>query len=109
MCVFFLNNTATTEIYALSLHDALPIWVLADGPRRAGARPHHGRGPERGQGSEGQGRRGRRRAAAGDAVRRHRERDRKSTRLNSSHANNSDAVLRLEKKDHVRLSTLSLS
>src|SRR5438105_8845286 len=24
--VFFFNNTATTEIYTLSLHDALPIW-----------------------------------------------------------------------------------
>ena len=25
--VFFFNDTATTEIYTLSLHDALPIWV----------------------------------------------------------------------------------
>src|SRR2546423_11168877 len=25
---FFLNDTATTEIYTLSLHDALPIWVV---------------------------------------------------------------------------------
>src|SRR5256885_14173277 len=25
---FFFNDTATTEIYTLSLHDALPIWVL---------------------------------------------------------------------------------
>src|SRR3989442_2741952 len=25
-CVFFFNDTATTEIYTLSLHDALPIW-----------------------------------------------------------------------------------
>src|SRR5260221_10301815 len=24
---FFFNDTATTEIYPLSLHDALPIWV----------------------------------------------------------------------------------
>ena len=24
-CVFFFNDTATTEIYTLSLHDALPI------------------------------------------------------------------------------------
>src|SRR5260370_34602990 len=24
--IFFLNDTATTEIYTLSLHDALPIW-----------------------------------------------------------------------------------
>src|SRR5690349_24564765 len=25
---FFFNDTATTEIYTLSLHDALPIWVV---------------------------------------------------------------------------------
>src|SRR3712207_7113788 len=25
MCIFFFNDTATTEIYTLSLHDALPI------------------------------------------------------------------------------------
>src|SRR3712207_4769762 len=31
--LFFFNDTATTEIYTLSLHDALPIWV--DGRRRA--------------------------------------------------------------------------
>src|SRR3989442_8547080 len=39
---FFFNDTATTEIYTLSLHDALPISVLAGGPDvRAGER-HHG-------------------------------------------------------------------
>src|SRR3712207_7750016 len=26
--IFFFNDTATTEIYTLSLHDALPIWVV---------------------------------------------------------------------------------
>ena len=26
VCDFFFNDTATTEIYTLSLHDALPIW-----------------------------------------------------------------------------------
>src|SRR3954454_25417829 len=26
---FFFNDTATTEIYSLSLHDALPIWTLS--------------------------------------------------------------------------------
>src|SRR6267143_5285068 len=26
---FFFNDTATTEIYTLSLHDALPIWALS--------------------------------------------------------------------------------
>src|SRR2546427_5621046 len=30
---FFFNDTATTEIYTLSLHDALPIW--RDHPRLA--------------------------------------------------------------------------
>src|ERR1039458_6480600 len=28
--LFFFNDTATTEIYTLSLHDALPIWWTAD-------------------------------------------------------------------------------
>src|SRR3712207_7121733 len=28
MCLFFFNDTATTEIYTLSLHDALPIWAV---------------------------------------------------------------------------------
>src|ERR1035437_11010552 len=39
--VFFLNDTATTEIYTLSLHDALPIlWAgIGDG----GVRAHDGR------------------------------------------------------------------
>src|SRR2546427_8878130 len=27
---FFFNDTATTEIYTLSLHDALPIWFTAE-------------------------------------------------------------------------------
>src|SRR5256885_15921449 len=30
---FFFNDTATTEIYTLSLHDALPIWFIAGGVR----------------------------------------------------------------------------
>src|SRR3712207_8332875 len=37
-CFFFFNDTATTEIYTLSLHDALPIWwptVLAERKRRS--------------------------------------------------------------------------
>src|ERR1039458_868378 len=29
MPFFFFNDTATTEIYTLSLHDALPIWFAA--------------------------------------------------------------------------------
>src|SRR2546430_7762491 len=31
---FFFNDTATTEIYTLSLHDALPIYVHRRGPWR---------------------------------------------------------------------------
>src|SRR6266487_3404210 len=39
---FFFNDTATTEIYTLSLHDALPIYrilqeALANGHRHSGA------------------------------------------------------------------------
>src|SRR3712207_7637904 len=30
MRVVFFNDTATTEIYTLSLHDALPIWIVDD-------------------------------------------------------------------------------
>src|ERR1043166_1358862 len=32
---FFFNDTATTEIYTLSLHDALPIWYFLPGTRPA--------------------------------------------------------------------------
>src|SRR2546427_12859221 len=34
-CFFFFNDTATTEIYTLSLHDALPI-LLAERPVKVG-------------------------------------------------------------------------
>src|SRR5258708_38568381 len=30
ICFFFFNDTATTEIYTLSLHDALPIYQLGE-------------------------------------------------------------------------------
>src|SRR5215207_10577795 len=72
---FFFNDTATTEIYTLSLHDALPIFP-ADGDQRlprttllVSVRP------------------------TGDCGE-----DRKSTRLHSSHAWISYAVLCLKKK-----------
>src|SRR2546422_5154981 len=70
---FFFNDTATTEIYTLSLHDALPI-----SPRGAGR-------------CSGAGRRRSHPAANG--------RDRKSTRLNSSHGYISYAVFCLKKKN----------
>src|SRR3712207_7681602 len=37
LVVFFFNDTATTEIYTLSLHDALPICWSAPGPTRSTA------------------------------------------------------------------------
>src|SRR2546425_1143459 len=37
LSVFFFNDTATTEIYTLSLHDALPIWERGRGPERFAA------------------------------------------------------------------------
>src|SRR3712207_6855376 len=36
---FFFNDTATTEIYTLSLHDALPIWGARDGSGGRRRRP----------------------------------------------------------------------
>src|SRR3712207_8919643 len=93
--IFFFNDTATTEIYTLSLHDALPISeaggraaLLEALGRRGGAARAPG-ADERDSGAEP-------RAdarAAGD------EPDRKSTRLNSSHANISYAVFCLKKKN----------
>src|SRR5258707_8718019 len=83
---FFFNDTATTEIYTLSLHDALPIWIC---PRGHAARP----GRELSGTADA--------AARADSDReseRYRQ-DRKSTRLNSSHANISYAVFCLKKKN----------
>src|SRR5438270_6733232 len=70
---FFFNDTATTEIYTLSLHDALPISpeAIRDRPNKQYA--------ERNQQEQQQG-------------------DRKSTRLNSSHSQISYAVFCLKKK-----------
>src|SRR5438874_6694817 len=83
MLVFIFIDTPTTDIYTLSLHDALPIfarrrargYARAAPPTRSSAAP---RGPARLS----------RRAA----------RDRKSTRLNSSHVEISYAVFCLKKK-----------
>src|SRR2546422_8585929 len=80
---FFFNDTATTEIYTLSLHDALPISIAAAGGLR-----HHpgwcwtlrlGEIPAR------------EKIVAAQL-------DRKSTRLNSSHGYISYAVFCLKKK-----------
>src|SRR3712207_8476921 len=83
---FFFNDTATTEIYTLSLRDALPI-----SPRRRAASRAAPRRPGRDR-VEAEGDDGRRR--------RRDQGDRKSTRLNSSHANISYAVFCLKKKNY---------
>src|SRR5258708_12624316 len=70
---FFFNDTATTEIYTLSLHDALPISYSCDG------------NPSPQQHSPSL-------VARGVQI------DRKSTRLNSSHQIISYAVFCLKKK-----------
>src|SRR3712207_6912134 len=92
-CVFFFNDTATTEIYTLSLHDALPIFRLRpDLPVRARpARP-------RAHGQLLRSRAHRPGLGARLPLRHRPARDRKSTRLNSSHANISYAVFCLKKK-----------
>src|SRR5947207_13239315 len=82
---FFFNATATTEIYTLSLHDALPIC-------RPGAR-----------GSPATSRSARLCRAGGSSPTRCRRAgaDRKSTRLNSSHTVISYAVFCLKKKNNI--------
>src|SRR6267142_2006674 len=72
---FFFNDTATTEIYTLSLHDALPIC----------SRPRHS-------------------ALPGRACCAPPRPDRKITRLNSSHMSISYAVFCLKKKKKVQVS-----
>src|SRR3712207_7124734 len=95
---FFFNDTATTEIYTLSLHDALPISGGGAGAGPAPGRTGHGRRRPAAPGAGGAGAGGPGRgggAVAGGAT----PRDRKSTRLNSSHANISYAVFCLKKKN----------
>src|SRR2546429_4832757 len=92
LCLFFFfNDTATTEIYTLSLHDALPIslagWQDVDFPGAIGALQSLMRRP---------------------LVLRP-VRDRKSTRLNSSHGYISYAVFCLKKKKHTQAFMLSPS
>src|SRR2546430_12528963 len=79
--IFFFNDTATTEIYTLSLHDALPIFRVAT---RSDVVDGAGAGVQRGHRHL--------RLARIDA-----DRDRKSTRLNSSHSQISYAVFCLKK------------
>src|SRR5438309_6031216 len=74
MLFFFFNDTATTEIYTLSLHDALPISSEVFARANVAAGP--GEIPKPAP----------------------RSKDRKSTRLNSSHSSISYAVFCLKKK-----------
>src|SRR3712207_8054822 len=91
-CFFFFNNTATTEIYTLSLRDALPICAAADPldevldtAAATGWGLHE--------------------LPARFTIRTDAEAaDRKSTRLNSSHANISYAVFCLKKKQETSVS-----
>src|SRR5947209_13996865 len=75
---FFFNVSPTTEIYTLSLHDALPIYVLRRVQKRIDPPSPH--------------------SALLLVYVWQLELDRKSTRLNSSHANISYAVFCLKKK-----------
>src|SRR2546422_2043635 len=101
---FFFNDTATTEIYTLSLHDALPIshpgrssrrslcWTRAIAP---------GAKPVLGTGARSFGRNRQNPGKCHDAIVRSGKGctlDRKSTRLNSSHGYISYAVFCLKKK-----------
>src|SRR5690242_21940333 len=74
---FFFNDTATTEIYTLSLHDALPIYL------RTQFEPFSINAVNQ---------------CSGNSRSFFEPRDRKSTRLNSSHMSISYAVFCLKKK-----------
>src|SRR3712207_8130263 len=95
MAFIFFNDTATTEIDTLSLHDALPICQAL--PRLVVERLEQRRldlGRER-------------RPGLGHVLAQAAEEaappDRKSTRLNSSHANISYAVFCLKKKTRIAI------
>src|SRR3712207_8137813 len=107
--VFFFNDRATTEIYTLSLHDALPILAneTTTTPIRAKAKypPSYGASSSDVRTSLAmknsvptKSRTSARRATSPSGYE-----DRKSTRLNSSHANISYAVFCLKKKKKTKL------
>src|SRR2546427_8338565 len=96
---FFFNDTATTEIYTLSLHDALPISVPRHGTPHRKPELAVGVSGDRREQPLGPARRGRGAPhGRGVRVRDGATRDRKSTRLNSSHSQISYAVFCLKKK-----------
>src|SRR5437870_10903368 len=88
---FFFTDTSPTEIYTLSLHDALPIWTY-DLAHECGHLVLH-RGIATGSIET---------EKVADRL------DRKSTRLNSSHVAISYAVFCLKKKINTSLGTRSL-
>src|SRR3712207_7647366 len=103
-CSFFFNDTATTEIYTLSLHDALPICSASRRSAIGGARPSRF-SPSCRQAAL---------PKIGSALLLLLPllgavalfaQDRKSTRLNSSHANISYAVFCLKKNNTTSLPT----
>src|SRR2546430_13411922 len=85
---FFFNDTATTEIYTLSLHDALPIFY--DKIKAGEAKELRVILKADVQGSV--------EAVQNALIQLSTEEDRKSTRLNSSHSQISYAVFCLKKK-----------
>src|SRR5256885_6529465 len=89
---FFFNDTATTEIYTLSLHDALPIYALRVVPDVELVVDLDGLGDGRRNGLRGW------MVVTGLVGVPLAGRDRKSTRLNSSHLVISYAVFCLKKK-----------
>src|SRR2546428_8466130 len=89
---FFFNDTATTEIYTLSLHDALPISIRSP----AAAASKRLRSPFT------------RSPRMATLLRYASSRDRKSTRLNSSHDQISYAVFCLKKKKNKNQSSSSI-
>src|SRR2546422_10172352 len=80
---FFFNDTATTEIYTLSLHDALPIYEREDQTLGQALTQRRFMDEANVKLQRGEG---------------HARADRKSTRLNSSHGYISYAVFCLKKK-----------
>src|SRR5258708_24425048 len=85
--LFFFNDTATTEIYTLSLHDALPISEVNDAPTRTAGTINNLQVAEDAATTS---------LGLGSVA--YSTGDRKSTRLNSSHQIISDAVFCLKKK-----------
>src|SRR5438876_3785493 len=99
--IFFFNDTATTEIYTLSLHDALPICYMLETPRILQYSPLQTAVTIREVRTIS--RKGRSNAIG--ILRDYT--DRKSTRLNSSHPSISYAVFCLKKKKKMKTTPMN--